>query len=400
VIPERWKIVIAIFIMLTFTSGLGFYIQAILVQGLVANGFSIELASSGISVFFFSTGVAGLVIGRLLELVDIRWIVTAGILFFATALISIGRVSNAWELFAAYIVFGIGYSATSILPSTTLIARWFKSNQSRAMSIAMTGLSVGGFFLTPLSALLVQDYGLTIAVDRLALLLVIGVLPVTLIYLKSYPDGEAGGPGGNVSLEGIDFQNAIRQHFFWGLTLLYAIVMIAQVGGIAHQYGVLTERLTVTQASYGVAVMPAFSVVGRLLGGLILEFVPTLRFTIIMMTVQGIALTIIGSSHSVYGLYFGLALFGSAMGNVLMLQALIISEIYGPKHYGRIFSLSNMMMVCGFSFGPFIMGYLQSTSGSFSLPFWVAGSLCFIGALILLSIRPPERLDQNASSMP
>ena len=394
-ISEPWKIVIAIFIMLTFTSGLGFYIQAILVQGLIGKGFSIELASSGISIFFLSTGVAGLVIGRLLELVDIRWIVGVGTVMFAGALVSIGRVSSPWELYVAYIVFGIGYSATSILPSTTLIARWFRDNQSRAMSIAMTGLSFGGFFLTPLSAMLMEDHGLTMAVDSLAVLLLVGVLPITLMYLRSYPEGETGGRGDNVALEGIDFHGAVRQHFFWGLTFLYALVMISQVGGIAHQYGVLTERLTVTQASLGVAVMPLFSIIGRLLGGLILEFVATLRFAIVMMLVQGFALVMIGSAQSVYGLYFGLALFGSAMGNVLMLQALIISEVYGPRHYGRLFSLSNMLMVCGFSSGPFMMGWLQSTSGDYSLPYWFAGSLCFVGALFLGVIRPPN---QKASS--
>ena len=390
-ISEPWKIVIAIFIMLTFTSGLGFYIQAILVQGLIGKGFSIELASSGISIFFLSTGVAGLVIGRLLELVDIRWIVGVGALMFAGALVSIGRVSSPWELYVAYIVFGIGYSATSILPSTTLIARWFRDNQSRAMSIAMTGLSFGGFFLTPLSAMLMEDHGLTMAVDSLAVLLLVGVLPITLMYLRSYPEGETGGRGGNVALEGIDFHGAVRQHFFWGLTFLYALVMISQVGGIAHQYGVLTERLTVTQASLGVAVMPLFSIIGRLLGGLILEFVATLRFAIVMMAVQGFALVMVGSAQSVCGLYFGLALFGSAMGNVLMLQALIISEVYGPRHYGRLFSLSNMLMVCGFSSGPFMMGWLQSTSGNYSLPYWFAGSLCFVGALFLGVISPPDR---------
>ncbi|SVB37035.1 uncharacterized protein METZ01_LOCUS189889, partial [marine metagenome] len=205
---------------MTFTSGLGFYIQAILVQGLIGKGFSIELASSGISIFFLSTGVAGLVIGRLLELVDIRWIVGVGALMFAGALVSIGRVSSPWELYVAYIVFGIGYSATSILPSTTLIARWFRDNQSRAMSIAMTGLSFGGFFLTPLSAMLMEDHGLTMAVDSLAALLLVGVLPITLMYLRSYPEGETGGRGGNVALEGIDFHGAVRQHFFWGLTFL------------------------------------------------------------------------------------------------------------------------------------------------------------------------------------
>ena len=392
-----WKIVAAIFIILTFTSGLGFYIQSILVQGLIANGFSIELASSGISVFFLSTGIAGLLVGRLLELIDIRWIFCVGAVIVAGALMAIGRVSNAVELYLAYIFFGIGYSATSILPATTLISRWFKENQSRAMSIAMTGLSFGGLLLTPLSAALVQQYGLTHAVDGLALLLLVGVVPVSLLYLKSFPGGAADSPASQAQLTGIDYHTALRQHFFWGFTFVYVLVMIAQVGSIAHQYGVLTERLSVSQASMGVAIMPLFSIVGRLLGGLALEFISTLRFTIFMMVVQGLALVVIGSATSIYWLYGGLALFGSATGNVLMLQALVISEVYGARHYSRLFSLSNMLMVCGFSLGPFLMGWLQSMSGDYSLSFWFAGSFCVAGAVILGTIRPPA---QKASSNP
>ena len=122
-----------------------------------------------------------------------------------------------------------------------------------------------------------------------------------------------------------------------------------------------------------------------------------LRFTIFMMVVQGLALAVIGSATSIYWLYGGLALFGSATGNVLMLQALVISEVYGARHYSRLFSLSNMLMVCGFSLGPFLMGWLQSMSGDYSLSFWFAGSFCVAGAVILGAIRPPA---QKASSNP
>ena len=177
--------------------------------------------------------------------------------------------------------------------------------------------------------------------------------------------------------------------------MVYGLVMIAQVGSIAHQYGVLTERLSVAEASFGVAIMPLFSIVGRLLGGLALEFVSTIRLTIFMMMIQGLALVVIGSAHSILGLYGGLALFGLCIGNVLMLQALIISEVYGPKHYARIFSLSNMMMVCGFSLGPFLMGYLQSKTGNYSLAFWFVGFLCILGSMLLLFLRPPTQKVQS-----
>jgi len=50
-----WKIVAALFVMLSFSSGLGFYAHTIYLQALSQQaGFSITLASGAVSLFFFS----------------------------------------------------------------------------------------------------------------------------------------------------------------------------------------------------------------------------------------------------------------------------------------------------------------------------------------------------------
>ena len=228
------------------------------------------------------------------------------------------------------------------------------------MTIAMTGLSFGGLALTPLSASLLQEHGLSGAVDYLALLLLLGVVPITLMYLKSFPKEDDPSLGANTHPMGIDYISALRHHFFWGSDHgLWASDDCASGQHCASIWR--TDRTFVCCGGFvrcrNHAVVQhcrAFT------WGLALEFVSTIRLTIFMMMIQGLALVVIGSAYSILGLYGGLALFGLCIGNVLMLQALIISEVYGPKHYARLFSLSNMMMVCGFSLGPFLMGYLQS----------------------------------------
>ena len=48
-----WKIVIALFMVLAFSSGLGFYNHAILIQALTTEShFSVEVASFAVSIFF------------------------------------------------------------------------------------------------------------------------------------------------------------------------------------------------------------------------------------------------------------------------------------------------------------------------------------------------------------
>ena len=151
-----WKIIAALFVVLCFTSGLGFYIHAVLLQALVAEkGFSITEISAAVSLFFCSSGIAGLLISFLIERYDIRYIMVGGGFLGAATLSGIGFVTSPWHVYLLYLLFGIGFCASGLLPATTLVARWFVDKRAIAMSVATTGLSVGGIVVTPLAALLV-----------------------------------------------------------------------------------------------------------------------------------------------------------------------------------------------------------------------------------------------------
>ena len=56
-----WKIVAAILTLLTFTSGLSFYNHAIYLNALATQpAFNVSTASAAVSIFFLSSGIAGL----------------------------------------------------------------------------------------------------------------------------------------------------------------------------------------------------------------------------------------------------------------------------------------------------------------------------------------------------
>ncbi len=392
-----WKIVAALFVVLLFSSGLGFYNHAIIVQALGDDPrFSIEAASFAVSIFFFVSGLAGLVIAPVMEKIDIRWIMTGGAALAAASLLLLGRVDNMLQLYLVYSVFGIGYCFTSILPSTTLIARWFMVQRARALSIASTGLSVGGMVVTPVSATLVEQFGFAAAMNWLALFFFMGVVPVTLLLIRSSPAHLGLEPDGQVTgnpadLDGLSFSEATAQHFFWAMSCAFVLIMLAQVGGIAHQFGILSERLTVAEAAVGIAILPAFSIAGRLLGAFILDYFATLRFAMVMVLLQAVALLLIAGAESVYLMYLGFALFGGSVGNLLMLHPLIIAEFYGLKHYSRLFAWSNMIMLCGVAAGPGVMGWLYGYTGSYTISYRVAGALCLAAYVVFFLMRPPAQ---------
>ncbi|MEO1842159.1 MAG: MFS transporter, partial [Pseudomonadota bacterium] len=214
-----WKVVGALFVMLAFSSGLGFYGHSIILQALVReSGFDVELASSAVSLFFLVSGLTGLIIAQLIERIDVRIVIIIGAVLASTSLWMIGSVSTDVELFSVYVIFGVGWSASGLLPATTLIARWFQSNRAKALSIASTGLSVGGITITPLMAFLVDEYSLAAVSPILGLIYLVGILPVTWFVLRSSPTDvglNPDGANGSAEKSGILLLDAVRHPFFW-----------------------------------------------------------------------------------------------------------------------------------------------------------------------------------------
>jgi MFS family permease len=387
-----WKIVGALFVILAFTSGLGFYNHSVILAALSSEaGFPLTIASSAVSVFFLVSGFSGLIIGSLLEKYDVRLIIGVGAVLASTALVALGYVKEVWQLYFVYIIFGAGFSASGLLPATTLVARWFHHSRAKALSFSSTGLSLGGVLITPLSASLVANQGIAIASPWMGLIYFLGVMPVCIFILRSYPSDMGLKPDGGVEdsdspaiLDGVVFSIAIKGRYFWVLSISYLFVMLAQVGGIAHQYGIIAYHLDATGAAYGMAILPLFSILGRLAGGVIIDKVSTSKFTAAMMLLQGSALGMMAFATNTFSLFASLALFGITVGNLLMLQPLLVAEVYGLISYSRIYSWSNFITILGIASGPALMGYLATVDETYQLSFLAAAVSGFLACSIFV----------------
>lgn len=406
-----WKIVAALLVILTFASGLSFYNHSIYLNALATqSGFSVSSASLAVSVFFLSSGVAGLLVGRMIQHVDTRVSFTLGAVLCFIALTALAHVQAMWQLVIVYAIFGSGFASSALLPATTLITHWFRKRRAMALSIASTGLSLGGVVITPLSVVLVDRLGFAMAAPVMGVMYLVGVIPVAWIWLRSEPavlgleidggksrfesvpeqaDSRSGvaGQGVHDDLDhGTSFSQAKRMWLFWGICLGYVFLMLAQVGGIAHQYGLAREILTESQTAFAVAILPVASIIGRLLGGWLVEQMSIRRFAIIVMIMQAVSLLMLSGGFNIVSLCLGLFLFGSSVGNLLMLQPLLIAEAFGVQDYAKIFSVSNLMSSWGTASGPALMGIVYVSSGShYAMPYLVAAVAGLLGLLLFVS---------------
>jgi predicted MFS family arabinose efflux permease len=100
--------------------------------------------------------------------------------------------------------------------------------------------------------------------------------------------------------------------------------------------------------------------------------------------VQGVAMALLAFATTRSSLLAATVLFGATIGNLLMLQPLVIADAFGVRDYPRIFSLSQLIMTLGVAAGPFLLGALHDAA-SYEVAYLVAAGVSVAGSVILLS---------------
>lgn len=379
-----WWVVAAVFIVLSAASGLIFYGLAVYLDALTdEQPFSTTSVSLATSVFFIVAGVAGRVIAPINETRDIRLVIAVGAILGGASLAFLGTVDSLIELYAVYVALALGFAMAGLLPATTLVTRWFHGRRALALAIASTGLSVGGLTYTQFAAWLIADRGLADASPILGLVFLVSIL-ATLPLLIPSPAHRGLEPEGaeNAANDGIEYDIAIRTRFFVIVLIGFILAMGAQVGGLSQIANLGSERVDSSTGALAVSAIAVGSVIGRLVGGSFADRLPLVTFTIVLALVQGVTLIGIAFADGRIALVVVAFCFGTTIGNLLMLQPLLIASAFGVTAYPRIFAFQQLVVTVGIAGGPLLLGALRDAS-SYRASYVVSGLLSMAAAAVM-----------------
>jgi MFS family permease len=386
------RVVAGCFVVLTVTSGLAFYGLAVYLNAFSRErGWPVASISLATTLFFVVSGVVGLAVARVIAHRDVRFVIVAGGVLGAVALALLGRVDDRWQLYVVYALFACGFAAAGLVPATTIVTRWYHRQRSVALSVASTGLSVGGIVLTPVAKWLIDRRGLETATPILAVVWVVGVVPLALWLVRPDPAPLGWMPDGDrmrrdevpAAPTGTRFVDAVRTRFYLAVTVGYLLVLGAQVGAIQQLVKLVEERTTPNVAAVATIALAGMSVVARLAGGRIVPRIPMAGFTSAIALAQGLSLVAIAFANRTVALFAAILLFGATVGNILMLQPLLIAERFGVVDYPRIFSRSQFFTMFGVAGGPWLLGWLYDHAGGYRTSYLVAAACSAAGAAVL-----------------
>ncbi|MET0931351.1 MAG: MFS transporter [Aeromicrobium sp.] len=389
-----WVIVAAVALVLAIGVGITFYGVSIYLKDLTdgPDGFSLTIVSVATGSFLLVSGVAGLGVGALLERFEPRRVIIAGALVAAASIFALGRVQDEVQLVLVYGVLGAGFAAMSVIPASALLASWFTRRRAVAMSVAFAGLPIGGAVMSPVIAALVESLGVDGASPWLALILLVGVIPVSLLLkadparIGSWPDGveveATTGPA-----EGVTLTAAVRSTWFRLVTLALTLGMLSQLGTLTHLYNAVSEKLDASTASLVVSVLALASLVGRALGGWALSRVVLSVVTVVLLLVQAGAIVILAVAPGIATVLLATVLFGLTMGNMQILQPLLLAHQFGVRDFSRILARGNLFVMVGTAAGPMVVGAIHTASGDYRLALLATAAPTAVAAVLMLYSR-------------
>jgi MFS family permease len=390
-----WKVAWAAFTVAVFSWGIGFYGPSIFLQTLhTTRGWSISTISAAITAHFLLSAAIVAYLPEAHRRFGLAQVTLAGIVLTALGVQVWANAQQSWQLFAAALVSGAGWAATSGAAINAMVAPWFDRDRPKALSIAYNGASVGGVIFGPLWIALIAQLGFASAAFIVSIAMVAALSPLAINVLRRtpdefdlHPDAAPQSAAARIAAKPIMSRGGLlRTRRFLTISAAFALGLFAQIGLFAHLITRLAPNFGTGGAAWALSVTTICAVIGRTLLGWLLgerdrRVAAAANFA---LQAVGVLLLIAGGMAGV--LLLGCILFGLGVGNLISLPPLIAQKEFERGDVGVVIALITAINQAVFALAPAIFGALRDLTGEYVVPFAVAAIAQITAALIVLAV--------------
>ena len=400
-----WYIAGACLVMMCVTVGVSYYGLSLFLKPLRdEHGWSNTVVSGATGAFFVISGVAAFAAGPYIDRAGPRRFLAIGITLTALSATAVGFVDEVWQLYAAYTVLAVAYGLGAVVPVSTLVSRWFIHQRAKAMMISSTGVSLGGAVLVPIGAVLIEHGGLRLAAPMLGLVVFVIAMPVLLLVVAASPAELGLEPDGGYVPAGPPRLDAGSQYRvwtrrealasvpFWAATAAFFLALGATTAVLIYQLSFLQEPDKLgsrSAAALAVTTTTIGSILARTVVGFVADRHDKRRMSAVLFVAQAAAIAGYLVVHETIPIYVAALLFGFTVGNVYLVQSLLIGELFGLVSFATVFGMVSLASQIGSGLSLIVVGALVDAHG-YTVPFLVLAGADLLAAAVVLLARPPR----------
>jgi MFS family permease len=332
-----------------------------------------------LSMLLFS--VCGPLVGWLIDRYGTRKVMPFGVIVLTLGVLSSSFISSLWQLYFFYgVLMAVGVTHIGFIPNVLIISNWFFRHRALALGIANAGRGTGALFLLPLIQYVIQTAGWRHAYLFLGSLVFIVLLPLLSIFQRGHPKekgltrlgDEDTAPDATKHSKpvpvGPSLPEAMHSYRFWTLGILGIVHGAAFSGLFVHAVAYMGD---VGYPAFFAATIFGLAGACRSGGGIVGGFFSDRygresAFTVFsVLTIIGTTALIFSRPETPFMIYaFGI-LHGLGSGATGTISSSLQADVFQGPSFGLIFGFIQAAAGIGAALGPWLMGYIYDTQGTY-----------------------------------
>ena len=366
-------------------------------------GWSRFTLSIAVGTGFLVNGLTQPIAGHFFDKFDGKKVILVGLVLMGLSTVLLSLTFNFLFLFFMFgFVVSIGLSGGSITNTMSLLSRWFRRKRATTIALSLAGSSLGGLLLIPLCQYLLEATNWRVTWVALGLLVLLLAVPLGYVFLRNHPSEKGLQPDGDTQdeaqaaaterrrgvLEVDQWSDSFRSAPMWQISASYTVCGVT-TGIIAAHFVPYAIDLGVSPglAATIFGVMMGLNVLGGLGAGILSDRFGRKNVLAIVYFMRGMAYLLLLLIPSATGLWIFATLAGFSWVASVPLTASLTADVYGLRALATISGISFLCHQVGSFTSILLAGYLYDVTGSYTLPFALAGSLLFPAAISAFTIK-------------
>ena len=346
-------------------------------------GWSAPAVTAAFSAGLVTSALVGIPVGRWLDRIGPRWIMTAGSVLGVGAVLAVVAAPNYGWFVAAWVLVGVAMSAIFYAPAFAALTRFFGTDAVRALTVLTLVAGFSSTVFAPLTAALSAHLSWRHTYLVLAAALAVITIPAHFFGLRRpWP--------------AVDTQHVVeapsrtaRSVPFLALVTAFALAGLASYAVIANLVPLMSQRgISTAAAAVALGLGGAGQVLGRLGYRALVRRIGVVRRTVLIMAGVAATTALLGVFSSYAALVIVAIGAGVMRGIMTLLQATAVTERWGSTHYGHLSALLNAPIMIATAVGPFVGAALAGFLGGYAVMFVALGAIAAAGALMAVAATP------------
>ena len=350
--------------------------------------------------------------GFLVDRLGTRRMVIVGYLVMGLGFIYYSQIQTVWHFYVAYIAISLGSGVGGWIAFVTLINNWFSRRRALAMSIAVSGIQLGGF-LVPLMAWGIESHGFRMTALGIGIVLIVVAVPASRFVrnlpedVGSLPDGApirrtVGASGSSTQSDSGDVpdmtpRQALKTVSFWVIAVARLTSVVSIVSLSVHLVPKLTDSgISLITANFVVTLYTFVAFMTGFLAGYLADRSSKVIVLFVCMLLQALAMGILTFTDTLPMAVVFAVLWGAGFGGRVPLLTAIVGDYFGRRHFGSILGMNMVPSNIAMIFAPLFAGFMFDIRQSYVIPFATFTIMGFIGAFVILLARQPSPLQERA----